>query len=107
MKLGHLASLRRMPGVVDGPTGSDAHVAQCLRCQAESARYHSLVRALGALRHQLVRAPEGLVEAVIADLGRAPIARRRFKAGQTAAAGAAVAVAGAIAVAGWRRRRAA
>jgi len=107
VNVGHISSLRRMPGVVDGPTGSDAHIAQCLICQAESAKYRTLVRALASLRHQIMTAPDGLVQAVMSDLGRAPMSARRNKAGQAAAAGVAVAVAGAIAVAGWRRRTAA
>lgn len=107
MRVGHVSSLRRMPAVVDGPTGSDAHIAQCLICQAESAKYRTLVRTLASLRHQVMTAPDGLVQAVISELGRAPTTARRFKPGQAAAAGVAVAVAGAIAVAGWRRRNAA
>ena len=103
MNAAHISSLRRMPGVVDGPTGSDAHMAQCLICQAESARYRTVVRALASLRYQIMTAPDGLVQAVMRDLGRAPISARRNKAGQAAVAGVAVAVAGAIAVAGWRR----
>ena len=107
MTVSHLSSLRRMPGVVDGPTGSDAHIAQCLVCQAESAKYRTLLRTLASLRHQIMNAPDGLVQAVLSDLGRAPTSARRFKPGQAAAAGVAVAVAGAIAVASWRRRNAA
>ena len=107
MNFSHLSSLRRMPGVVDGPPEIDGHVAQCLSCQAESAKYRTLVRTLASLRHQITIAPDGLVEAVMSDLGRGPTPAWRFKPGQATAAGVAVAVAGAIAVAGWRRRNAA
>jgi hypothetical protein len=45
-----------------------AHVAQCLRCQAEVAAYHRLLRHLRSLRHEGVAAPAGSLSAVLSAL---------------------------------------
>ena len=107
----------RLPGSdadpLDGRLGR--HVATCLPCQAEEARYRSLHRRLGALRERVVEAPSGLVGAVlIAVDGEEQVAAalRRSRAPRpvvAAAAGAAVvaAAAGTIVVLGLRRVRAA
>lgn len=61
----------RLPGVEDvdglGPRLS-GHVATCLRCQAEAARYKSLHRRLGALEESTYPAPEGFVASVMRRL---------------------------------------
>ena len=61
----------RLPGVDDieelGPRLTD-HVATCLRCQAEAARYRSLQRRLGALEQVSYTAPPGLVASVMERL---------------------------------------
>ena len=53
---------------VPGPWRT-SHRASCLRCQASAARARVLERDLRALRHDLIPAPPGLANAVMADLG--------------------------------------
>jgi hypothetical protein len=45
-----------------------AHVAECLRCQAEVAAYRRLLRHLKSMRHQGVAPPAGSLPAVLAAL---------------------------------------
>jgi hypothetical protein len=102
----------RLPGVdsVDelGPRLT-AHVATCLTCQAEAARYRSLRRRMGELAGEIYPAPEELVPAVMAaieapeeEVGSTTLARRVAIA--ASAAGAFVAAgAGTIIVIGFRR----
>jgi anti-sigma factor RsiW len=101
----------RLAGVDDvdelGRRLSD-HVATCLRCQAEAARYRSLQRRLGALADQQHPAPEGFAASVMYRLSEpieVPTPRRRrpllpSRATVTAAAtgAAVVATAGTLAV---------
>ena len=44
------------------------HVEVCLRCQAEAAQYRKLLKALHALREDLVAAPHGLVADIFVKL---------------------------------------
>lgn len=102
---------RRLPLVGDEgslPPGLDRHVAKCLTCQAETARYRKLGRALGALASTVEPAPPGMVGAVRRVLEREalgmPVSSRSDRI--TAAAGAVAATAaGVVAVALWRRAR--
>jgi hypothetical protein len=88
----------------------NAHVATCLVCQAEIARYGKLRRQLAALGDVMVAAPETLVAAVATAIATSPGASRLdavpIPIGRVAAAaGAVVAAAGAVAVALWRYSR--
>jgi hypothetical protein len=47
------------------------HVEGCLRCQAELVRYRKLLRALRALRTEVIRPSPGLVADVLASLEEA------------------------------------
>ena len=55
-------------GVVVDDWRARRHVETCLRCQAELARYRKLVRALRALRGDLLQPEAGLVADVMACL---------------------------------------
>ncbi|MDP8986956.1 MAG: hypothetical protein M3N11_01200 [Actinomycetota bacterium] len=55
-------------GVVVDDWRARRHVETCLRCQAELARYRKLVRALRALRSDLLEPGPGLVADVMACL---------------------------------------
>ena len=44
------------------------HVESCLRCQAEAAQYRRLLKALHALREDLVATPHGLVTDIFVKL---------------------------------------
>ncbi len=84
----------------------DGHVATCLTCQAEAARYRKLAKALAALTVDLVAAPEGFAASVDLAIDRADVAtvqRVQGRLGKVAAATGAVAAAGVVAVALWRR----
>ena len=86
-----------------------SHVATCLRCQAESARYRSLHRSLAGLGDQTVAAPEGFVAEVSAlmhDPGFVVVPSQTRTARVVAAAGAVVAAAGTVAMVRWLRTRA-
>jgi len=87
-----------------------SHASSCLRCQAEQARYRSLLRALGSLPLESVRAPDDLVGSVVARLDESVDRRSSpavVKTAVAAAAGAVVVAAGAFVLVGWRRVRAA
>jgi hypothetical protein len=55
----------REPGV---DQRAAAHVAECLRCQAEVAAYRRLLRHLRSMRHEGVVPPVGSLSAVLAAL---------------------------------------
>jgi hypothetical protein len=61
-----------LPGVVDGSATLERvdrrHVERCLRCQAELARYRTLLRAMRAMRSTASGPPAGLVSDVLAHL---------------------------------------
>ena len=93
-----------------------AHVGTCLRCQAEVVHYRRLLRALHALRVELVEPGPGLLADVLVSLEEAGErrairsvlnGRRVAYVGGIAAATAAAAAAagGAIVIAGRARRR--
>ena len=97
----------RLPGVDDatelGPRLS-GHVATCLQCQAEAARYRSLHRRLGALENTTYPAPDGFVRSVMRRLSE-PIAaavptRRRHLVPSRATIAAAATGAAVVATAG-------
>jgi anti-sigma factor RsiW len=58
-----------LPALVDGSAGPSriarAHVARCLRCQAELAHYRRVQRAARVLASRPRRAPADLLEAVL------------------------------------------
>jgi hypothetical protein len=98
-----------LPGVVDGSARLDRadrkHVETCLRCQAELAQYHKLLRTMHSLRTAAAPVPSGLVTDVLAHLEaagersavRAALTGRRAAyiggiAAATAAAGAGAAI---------------
>ena len=89
------------------------HVAQCLSCQAELARYNRLRRQLGSLADVVEPAPLPLVSAIESEIdsGSRPSTTpwRAYQVGQVAAEGGAVAAAaaGAAAVIAWRHSKAA
>ena len=78
------------------------HVETCLRCQAEAAQYRKLLKALHALREDLVAQPHGLVADIFVKLETAGErqAVRSLLAGRKAAYVGGIAVATAAAGAG-------
>ena len=91
-----------------------AHVGACLRCQAEIVHYRRLLRALRALRLELIEPGPGLLADVLVSLEEAGErrairsvlhGRRVVYVGGIAAATAAAAAGGAIVIAGRARRR--
>ena len=88
-----------------------SHVAQCLPCQAELARYSRLRRQLRSLVEVVEQAPPLLAAAVDLEIGRGAAldspSRRGAQVGRVAAAGGAVAAAaaGAAAVIVWRHSK--
>lgn len=101
-----------LPGLVDGDEHHlevEAHVEQCLRCQAEVARYRKLVRAMAMLRTRRfdpgAEALAAWMAALEADADRAggrPAGRRLVYAG--AIGGTVATVATAATVAAWLAR---
>jgi hypothetical protein len=109
-----------LPALVDGPVGRrrvdrrvGRHLDQCLRCQAEISGYRRLLKALHAVRTEVLEPPGGAVTGVLAVIAaeaerhasRALLHRQRilYAAGLTGAAAAAGA--GAAVVVLSRRRR--
>jgi hypothetical protein len=85
------------------PSFSSGHVSECLRCQAEAAKYRTLLRYLMQMRSQLVPAPAGLVEVVGRGLSRVTDVPKKSRVREVAfAATGVVAMAGAVTL--WRRR---
>jgi len=110
----------RLAAAADGsdPLGQAerAHVGACLRCQAEIVHYRRLLRALRALRLELIEPGPGLLADMLVSLEEAGErrairsvlhGRRVVYVGGIAAATAAAAAAagGAIVIAGRARRR--
>ncbi|MDH3681467.1 MAG: hypothetical protein OEV40_16135 [Acidimicrobiia bacterium] len=52
-------------GLTQLPLESERHVESCLRCQAELAQYRKLLRALSALRGQLLVPDESLLDDIL------------------------------------------
>ncbi len=74
MRCERLAS--QLPGVVDGGVALDEqrreHLAQCLRCQAEVARYRRLRRELAATAIHPISPPDGLLDALAGGYAERP-----------------------------------
>ena len=87
----------------------DAHVGECLTCQAEIARYRKLSRALSGLAGELVEAPDGFAARVEFALDRDEpvVATGPRRVGKVATATGAIAAtaAGVVAIALWRRAK--
>jgi len=64
-------------GLEQLPPESERHVALCLRCQAELAQYRKLLRALTALRGQLLVPDESLLDDIL-DALRPPATVHRL-----------------------------
>jgi anti-sigma factor RsiW len=108
-----------LAGVVDGTSEVDRaqrrHVEQCLRCQAELARYRKLLRTMRSLRTATDGAPHGLLVEILEHVGeagersaiRAALTGRRvaYLGGIAAAATAAGAGAAIVIVTRGRRGR--
>jgi hypothetical protein len=98
---------RFLPAYVAGEETLDpatlAHVAQCLRCQAEIARYRRMLRTLHGLRVDREQAPAGLIGNVMSGLDQPPGSHKIWLvvAGVASAAGA-VAATGVVV---WLTRR--
>jgi hypothetical protein len=105
-----------MPDLLDDPgllaEADSAHIAQCLRCQAEMARFRRLRRILASLRLQQVPAEPDLVDDLLGGLDLAAERRERHRiAGRRAAsivglAAATAAGVGGVLVLATRRRSA-
>ena len=103
----------QLPGIVEGKGmrgRTAAHLASCLRCQAEAARYRLMARELRSLADLEIEAPTSLAEGVNVAIDVSPPLRlrRRIRSVERAVAtGAVVAIAGTVAVLGWRKSKAA
>jgi hypothetical protein len=107
----------RLSDAADGALLLDApareHVEQCLRCQAELVQYRKLLRALRALRTEVLEPAPGLLPEVLAGLEEAGERRalknllrgRRVAYVGGIAAATAAGAAGAIVLASRARRR--
>jgi 3-methyladenine DNA glycosylase/8-oxoguanine DNA glycosylase len=91
-----------------------AHVDHCLRCQAELIQYRKLLRALRALRRQVIEPEPGLLPDILAAIEEAGERRARRELldgrraaylGGLAAAATAAGVGGALVIANRSRRR--
>jgi hypothetical protein len=104
--------------VAEGAAGLDAerraHVDRCLRCQAELVQYRKLLRALHALRVQVIEPAPGLLPDILAAIEEAGErralrelldGRRVAYLGGLAAAATAAGVGGALVIASRSRRR--
>lgn len=82
------------------PEGVRAHLATCLRCQAELARYRRLLRLLGQIRAMRPTPPEGVVAEVLSALASEAErhALRSFVRGRRVSAALAAAVALSVAL---------
>jgi hypothetical protein len=97
---------------LDAP--SRVHVDHCLRCQAELVQYRKLLRALRALRVQVIEPAPGLLPDILAAIEEAGErralrelldGRRVAYLGGIAAAATAACVGGALVIASRSRRR--
>lgn len=101
------ATRRRLVAARGGDPGwrAGAHMAACLRCQAEAVRIRGFHHRLRAEADVQERAPGGLVERVLLVLGPRPAPVRRPATAWWSATGAALAVAAAAVLAGRRLAR--
>jgi len=108
----------RLSDVAEGAGSLDAesraHVDRCLRCQAELVQYRKLLRALHALRVQVIEPAPGLLPDILAAIEEAGERRalrelldghRVAYLGGLAAAATAAGVGGALVIASRSRRR--
>jgi hypothetical protein len=103
----------RLAAFLDDPTLLDAedhaHLAGCLRCQAEVARERRLRRSLAGMRDVVLVPPDDLLEQIVDLLDEDDLRhgrqRRVVWVGGIAAAATAAAAGGAIVLAGVTRRR--
>ena len=108
----------RLSDVAEGVAALDAesraHVDRCLRCQAELVQYRKLLRALHALRVQVIEPAPGLLPDILAAIEEAGErralrelldGRRVAYLGGLAAAATAAGVGGALVIANRSRRR--
>ncbi len=58
-------------GTVSLPRSQRRHVEQCLRCQAEVVQYRKVLRALRAMRTELLEPAPGMVADVLAHIEEA------------------------------------
>jgi hypothetical protein len=90
---------------------ASAHVAECLRCQAEVAAYRRILRHLKSMRHEGVSPPAGSLAAVLAALEVAAAEQSvhtttwAVKAAYLGGITVATAAAGAAGVMVWMNRR--
>ena len=65
----------RLPAVAEGldalDPGARRHVERCLRCQADAVQYRRVLRAMRALRTEVLVPAPGLVPEVLASLSEA------------------------------------
>ena len=106
-----------LAATADGSVSLDAaarsHVEQCLRCQAELVQYRKLLRALRAMRVQLIEPAPGLLPDILAAIEEAGERRalrelldgRRVAYLGGLAAATAAGVGGALVIASRSRRR--
>jgi hypothetical protein len=100
-------------GVVTLDSSARAHIDRCLRCQAELVQYRKLLRALRALRVQIIEPAPGLLPDIFAAIEEAGERRalrdlldgRRVAYLGGLAAATAAGVGGAIVIASRSRRR--
>lgn len=115
MRCDEVATL--LPSLLDGVDAAnveiDEHVHQCLRCQAELARYRKLKRALEQLRTRYVEPTPGLLGETLAALTDAAeqgairslvTARRLAYAGAITGTAATAAVTAALLISRSRKR---
>lgn len=108
----------RLSDVAEGAAALDGqerrHVDHCLRCQAELVQYRKLLRALRALRVQVIEPAPGLLPDLLAAIEEAGErralrdlldGRRVAYLGGLAAAATAAGVGGALVIANRSRRR--
>lgn len=108
----HLAAAASDPGTLDRT--ARRHVESCLRCQADLVQHRRVLRALRALRSEVLEPAPGLVTEVLAHIEAAGerhairsllTGRRAAYLGGLAAATAAAGAAGAIVLATRTRSR--
>jgi anti-sigma factor RsiW len=105
------AVARDLPAILDGESAAAEavvqHVSTCLRCQAELARYHKLMRLLNQLRAHRIEPPPGAVADVLVALEEAAqrrVIRSALTGRRLAYAGAFAAPAAAVVALTFARR---
>jgi hypothetical protein len=65
----------RLPAAAEGlealDAGSRRHVEHCLRCQADAVQYRKVLRAMRALRTEVLEPAPGLLPDILASLSEA------------------------------------